>query len=344
MWAMFQLTFAIITPALIIGAIAERMKFSAVLLFVALWMFAVYFPLAHMVWAHDGFMCGPLNPNAGIKAHRLRGRHRRAHDLRLERAGALPDPRQAPRLRQGADAAAQHGACAWSAPACSGSAGMASMPARRWLPTASPQTPSRPPPSPPPPPASSGRWRNGFIKGKPSVLGFCSGIVAGLVVITPACGFVRHDGRRDHRRARRRHSVLRCASSSRRCSATTTRSTRSASTASAARWAPSSPASSRDEEGQSGRRPRLEGRPGHGADQSHRRHDPPLRRRHGGHRLHRQSGHRPAPGPRESKPPVSTSASTASRVTNFRLLGWGESVLIEAGARVCPALRLFLRE
>src|SRR6478735_9910230 len=44
MWAMFQLTFAIITPALIIGAIAERMKFSAVLLFVTLWMFAVYFP------------------------------------------------------------------------------------------------------------------------------------------------------------------------------------------------------------------------------------------------------------------------------------------------------------
>ncbi|MFM7101438.1 MAG: ammonium transporter, partial [Verrucomicrobiota bacterium] len=48
MWAMFQLTFAIITPALIIGAIAERMKFISVLLFVALWMFAVYFPFAHM--------------------------------------------------------------------------------------------------------------------------------------------------------------------------------------------------------------------------------------------------------------------------------------------------------
>src|SRR5688572_9863756 len=68
MWAMFQLTFAIITPALIVGAIAERMKFSAVLLFVALWMFLVYFPLAHMVWSTTGFMCGALNPNAGIKA------------------------------------------------------------------------------------------------------------------------------------------------------------------------------------------------------------------------------------------------------------------------------------
>src|SRR5688500_3399519 len=68
MWAMFQLTFAIITPALIIGAIAERMKFSAVLLFVALWMFIVYFPLAHMVWSTGGFMCGSLNATAPIKA------------------------------------------------------------------------------------------------------------------------------------------------------------------------------------------------------------------------------------------------------------------------------------
>src|SRR5678815_1297390 len=56
-FAIFQLTFAIITPALIVGAIAERMKFSAVLMFVTLWMFAVYFPLAHMVWG-GGFMGG----------------------------------------------------------------------------------------------------------------------------------------------------------------------------------------------------------------------------------------------------------------------------------------------
>jgi Amt family ammonium transporter len=68
MWAMFQLSFAIITPALIVGAIAERMKFISVLVFVALWMFAVYFPFAHMVWSTTGFMCGPLNPDATIKA------------------------------------------------------------------------------------------------------------------------------------------------------------------------------------------------------------------------------------------------------------------------------------
>src|SRR5690606_1955051 len=68
MWAMFQLSFAIITPALIVGAIAERMSFSAVLIFVGAWMFAVYFPFAHMVWSSTGFMCGPLNADAGIKA------------------------------------------------------------------------------------------------------------------------------------------------------------------------------------------------------------------------------------------------------------------------------------
>ena len=67
-FSMYQLMFAIITPALIIGAIAERMKFSAVLLFVTLWMFIVYFPLAHMVWGIDGMMNGVWNANAKIKA------------------------------------------------------------------------------------------------------------------------------------------------------------------------------------------------------------------------------------------------------------------------------------
>ena len=54
--------FAIITPALIIGAIAERIKFTAILLFMVLWMFIVYFPLAHMVWGINGMMNGVSNP------------------------------------------------------------------------------------------------------------------------------------------------------------------------------------------------------------------------------------------------------------------------------------------
>ena len=67
-FAMYQLMFAIITPALIIGAIAERMKFSAILLFMTLWMFVVYFPQAHMIWGVDGMMNGVANPDAKIKA------------------------------------------------------------------------------------------------------------------------------------------------------------------------------------------------------------------------------------------------------------------------------------
>ena len=67
-FAMYQLMFAIITPALIIGAIAERMKFSAICLFMILWMFIVYFPQAHMVWGIDGMMNGVSNPNAKINA------------------------------------------------------------------------------------------------------------------------------------------------------------------------------------------------------------------------------------------------------------------------------------
>ena len=67
-FSMYQLMFAIITPALIVGAIAERMKYSAVMLFIAIWMLVVYFPLAHMVWGIDGLMNGVWNAKASIKA------------------------------------------------------------------------------------------------------------------------------------------------------------------------------------------------------------------------------------------------------------------------------------
>src|SRR5512144_1359825 len=67
-FAMYQMMFAIITPALIIGAIAERMKYAAVLLFMALWMFLGYFPLAHMVWGATGLMNGVWNAKASLKA------------------------------------------------------------------------------------------------------------------------------------------------------------------------------------------------------------------------------------------------------------------------------------
>ena len=68
LFAVYQLMFAIITPALTLGAIAERMKFRAVMLFSILWMFVVYFPIAHMIWGVGGWMNGLSNPVAGIKA------------------------------------------------------------------------------------------------------------------------------------------------------------------------------------------------------------------------------------------------------------------------------------
>src|SRR5881296_452997 len=67
-FSMYQLMFAIITPALIIGAVAERMKYSAIMVFMTLWMLVVYFPLAHMVWGIDGFMNGVWNKDAAIHA------------------------------------------------------------------------------------------------------------------------------------------------------------------------------------------------------------------------------------------------------------------------------------
>ena len=121
--------FAIITPALIIGSIAERMKFKAILVFMTLWMFIVYFTQGHMVWGVNGMMNGCWNADATIQRPRLRRRHGGAYDLRLVGLGAVHHPRQTPRLRQGKLRAAQHGADLTSALACSGSAGTGSTPA-----------------------------------------------------------------------------------------------------------------------------------------------------------------------------------------------------------------------
>jgi Amt family ammonium transporter len=192
-WAIFQLTFAIITPALIIGAIAERMKYPAVLMFITLWMFAVYFPLAHMVWAADGLMCGPLNPNAKIKAldfaggtvvHMSSGWSALILCLILGKRlgyGREPMPPHSMVLCMigtGMLWVGWYGFNAGSALAADGIAANAFTTTTLAAAT------------------------GGFVwamaeylfKGKPSVLGFCSGIVAGLVVITPACGFVTPSG------------------------------------------------------------------------------------------------------------------------------------------------------
>ncbi len=192
-WAMFQLTFAIITPALILGAIAERMKFSAVLLFVALWMFAVYFPLAHMVWGASGFMSGALNANAGIKAldfaggtvvHMSSGWSALVLCLILGKRlgfGREPMPPHSMVLCMVGTGMLWVGWYGFNA----GSALAADAIASNAFTTTTLAA------------AIAGfvwplcEW---ITRGKPSVLGFCSGIVAGLVVVTPACGFINTTG------------------------------------------------------------------------------------------------------------------------------------------------------
>lgn len=193
MWAMFQLTFAIITPALIVGAIAERMKFSALLLFIGLWMFAVYFPLAHMVWSTTGYMCGALNANAGIKAldfaggtvvHMSSGWSALVLCLILGKRlgfGKEPMPPHSMVLCMVGTGMLWVGWYGFNAGSALGADAIASNAFTTTTLAA----------------ATAGfvwgciEW---IFKGKPSVLGFCSGIVAGLVVVTPACGFVNTNG------------------------------------------------------------------------------------------------------------------------------------------------------
>ena len=189
MWAMFQLSFAIITPALIVGAIAERMKFISVLVFTVLWMFAVYFPFAHMVWSTTGLMCGPLNPEAGIKAidfaggtvvHMTSGWSALVLCIILgKRKGYGKEPMSPHSMVlcmvgtgmlwvgwYGFNAGSALGADAIASNAFTTTTLSAAVAGFIW---------------------AVMEW---ITRGKPSVLGFCSGIVAGLVVITPACGFV----------------------------------------------------------------------------------------------------------------------------------------------------------
>ena len=87
----FQMTFAIITPALICGSFADRMKFSALMWFIGLWSIVVYAPIAHWVWGSDGFL------NAAGRA-RLCRRHGRAHQFRRRRPDVRAGAGQAARL------------------------------------------------------------------------------------------------------------------------------------------------------------------------------------------------------------------------------------------------------
>jgi len=192
-YSIFQLTFAIITPALIFGATAERMKFSAIMAFVFAWMFIVYFPLAHMVWGSTGLMNGVWNAAAKIPAIDFAGGtvvHMSSGWTALilclilgKRVGHGKEPMPPHSLvltfigtallwvgwygfnAGSAVAADVIAANAFTTTTLATAVGALTWPLMEWI-----------------------------FKGKPSVLGFCSGAVAGLVVITPACGFVNSTG------------------------------------------------------------------------------------------------------------------------------------------------------
>jgi Amt family ammonium transporter len=181
----FQMTFAIITPALICGAFADRMKFSALLIFMSLWILLVYAPIAHWVWG-GGFLGtkGVLDFAGGTVVHFNAGI-----------AGLVCALVLGKRVGYGHDNMAPHnllfalvgGSLLWvgwfgfnagSAVAANGLAGMAM--ANTQIATAGA--------------ALSWLFAEWVLQGKPSVLGMLSGAVAGLVAITPAAGFVAPDG------------------------------------------------------------------------------------------------------------------------------------------------------
>jgi ammonium transporter, Amt family len=181
-YAMFQLTFAIITPALIAGAFADRMKFSALLVFMSAWSLLVYSPIAHWVWEPSGWLAvkGVLDYAGGTVVHINAGIAGLASCLVLgKRVGygkeSMP-PHNLVLTLIGASLlwVGWFGFNAGSAVAADGRAGMAMLATQ--IATAAA--------------AMGWMFAEWIAKGKPSVLGIASGAVAGLVAITPASGFV----------------------------------------------------------------------------------------------------------------------------------------------------------
>ncbi len=181
-FVMFQGMFAIITPALISGAVAERMKFSSYCVFILLWGILVYDPLAHWVWGEGGWLLkmGALDFAGGTVVHLSSGVSALMLALFLGKRKGYPHERMAPHnlpmtlLGAGLLWFGWFGFNAGSALTAGGSAALA---------FTTTQTAAA---------AGALSWMLvEWIKtGKPSALGAASGVVAGLVVITPAAGFV----------------------------------------------------------------------------------------------------------------------------------------------------------
>jgi Amt family ammonium transporter len=185
-YMMFQMTFAIITPALIAGAFADRMKFSALCLFTTLWSLLVYSPIAHWVWAPSGWanQMGILDFAGGTVVHINAGIAGLMCALVLGKRVGYGSDNMAPFNLAYAVIGASllwvgwFGFNAGSATAANGRAGMAMTVTQ--IATAAA--------------AMGWMFAEWITKGKPSVLGAISGAVAGLVAITPASGFVLPGG------------------------------------------------------------------------------------------------------------------------------------------------------
>lgn len=178
----FQLMFTIITPALISGSIAERMRFPAFLAFITLWLFIVYYPLAHMVWGVGGFLrtMGALDFAGGTVVHISSGVTGLAAALMLGKRKGLGEepmlPHNLPMTVLGAgllwfgwfgfNAGSALGANGLAVSALVTTNTSAAAAALSWM---------------------AVEW---IHRGKPTVLGAASGAVAGLVSITPGAGFV----------------------------------------------------------------------------------------------------------------------------------------------------------
>ena len=177
----FQMTFAIITPALIVGAFADRMKFSALVLFMTLWLLIVYAPIAHWVWG-GGFLggAGVLDFAGGTVVHINAGIAGLVTALYLGKRSGYGSENMAPHNLVYSVAGASllwvgwFGFNAGSAVASGGRAGMAMAVTQIATATA----------------ALAWMFAEWVVHRKPSVLGIISGAVAGLVAITPASGFV----------------------------------------------------------------------------------------------------------------------------------------------------------
>lgn len=179
----FQMTFAIITPALIVGAFAERMKFSAMLIFMGVWFTLVYAPIAHMVWSGNGGLMwdwGVLDFAGGTVVHINAGIAGLVACIVMGKRKGYPTTPMAPHnLGYTLVGAAMlwigwFGFNAGSAVAANGTAGMAMLVTQ--IATAAA--------------ALGWMFAEWITHGKPSALGIASGVVAGLVGITPAAGTV----------------------------------------------------------------------------------------------------------------------------------------------------------